>query len=163
MLSDVSDLFEDITPAPSQDRRLTRRLVDIWASASRGQFPSWAAIQQMDLGEDLDWIFVVDCERSNGFPFFVFLGERLAKLSDVFLSGADDFSLSVLDKATTDIYAAMAGEAPHFRENTLILCDGRRINLRSVTIPLADDGENVSHVIGAVSGRLAASRSLNAV
>ena len=114
------------------------------------------------LGDDLDWMFVVDCEKSDGFPFFVFIGERIRKLADVFLSGADDFGASLLDKATADIFAARASEAPHFREETLVLCDGRRVLFRAVTAPLADDGKTISHVVGAVNGRLAKARSPDA-
>lgn len=154
MLSDVAALFE-ATPAPAADRRITRRLVDAWARAARGQFPSWAALREMDLGEDWGWMFAVDLEKSVGFPYFIYLGENLARLSDVYLSGATDWTLSLLDKATGDIYAAVAGETPHFREDTLMLCDGRRILMRSVTAPLADDGRTISHVAGVVSGRIA--------
>lgn len=157
MLSDVAGLFGDATVAPAADRRLTRRLVDVWARAARGQFPSWAAMQELDLGEDWDWIFVIDVEQSIGFPFFVYLGEQLAKLSDVHLSGEEDWTMTVLDKATADMFAAVASEAPHFREDELVLCDGRRLLFRVVTAPLADDGAGVTHVIGAVNGRIAAS------
>jgi hypothetical protein len=109
----------------------------------------------MDLGEDWDWIFVVDLERSVGFPYFIFLGDSLSKLSDVYLTGATDWTLSLLDKAVADIQAAVADEAPHFREDTIVLCDGRTVLMRSATAPLADDGRTVSHVVGVVSGRIA--------
>lgn len=155
MLSDVAELFGDSAVAPAADRRLTRRLVDVWARAARGQFPSWQAMQDADLGEDWNWAFVVDLEKSVGFPYFVYIGDRLARLSDVYLSGEDNWTLTVLDKATADIYAAVAGEAPYFRDDALALCDGRRLLFRSVTAPLAEDGANISHIIGVASGRLA--------
>lgn len=163
MLSDVADLFEGATPAPKQDRRLTRRVVDAWTRAARGRFPSWTQMQTEDLGEDVDWMFVVDCEKSVGFPYFTFIGERIAKFADVFLSGKDAYSLSLLDKATADIFAAVASEAPHFREETIVLCDGRRVVLRAITAPLADDGETVTHVVGAVNGRIARETALRSV
>lgn len=155
MLSDVAELFGDNAVAPAADRRLTRRLVDHWARAARGQFPSWDAMKEADLGEDWDWAFVIDLEKSVGFPYFVYIGDRLARLSDVYLSGEDDWTLTILDKATADIYAAVAGEAPHFRDDSLVLCDGRRLLFRSVTAPLAEDGTKITHVIGATSGRIA--------
>lgn len=134
---------------------MTRRLVDAWARAARGHFPSWAALREMDLGDDWSWVFAVDLAKSIGFPYFIYLGDNLARLSDVYLSGSSDWTLSLLDKATGDIYAAVAGEAPHFREDALTLCDGRRLLLRSVTAPLADDGRTISHVAGVLSGRIA--------
>lgn len=155
MLSDVADLFGEAAISPSADRRLTRRLVDVWARAARGQFPSWPALQEMDLGEDSDWMFAIDLERSFGFPYFIYIGERLSKLSDIHLSGQDDWTMTVLDKVTADIYAAVAAEAPYYRDDELTLCDGRRLLFRVVTAPLADNGQTISHVVGAVSGRLA--------
>ncbi len=155
MLSDIATLF-DVTAAPAADRRITRRLIDAWARAARGQFPSWAALQEMDLGADWDWIFVVDLKKSVGFPYFIYLGDNLGRLSDVYLSGATEWTLSLLEKATGGIGAAVAEEAPNFSEDMLTLCDGRRVLMRAVTAPLADDGKTVSHVVGAVSGRFAA-------
>ncbi len=163
MLRDISTLFDETALAPSADRRITNRLIDAWARAARGQFPSWEALQEMDLGEDWDWIFAVDLEKSIGFPYFVFLGENLAKLSDVHLSGAADWTMSLLDKATADIFAAAAAEGPHFRDDTLTLCDGRRIMMRSVTAPLADNGRTITHVVGVANGRFAADVPLKAV
>ena len=153
MLSEVSNLFDQAATAPAADRRLTQRLVNAWARAARGYFPSWTAMQEMDLGEDWDWVFVVDLEQSVGFPYFIFLGDHLAKLSNVHLSGADDWTMSMLDKVLSDIYASVASEAPHYRDDILTLCDGRRVLLRGVTAPLADDGKTVTHVIGAASGK----------
>jgi len=163
MLHDVSELFEGAVLKPALDRRLGRRLVDAWARAARGRFPTWTAFQAMDLGEDWDWIFAVDLEKSVGFPFFIYLGDKLAKLSDVYLSGETDWTMTLLDKASSGIYAAVATEGPHCAEDTLTLCDGRRVVFRAVTVPLADDGENITHVIGAASGRFAARRQLAAV
>ncbi len=163
MLSDVTSLFEGAAAAPALDRRLTRRLVDAWARASRGHFPSWTALREMDLGEDWDWIFAVDLEKSVGFPYFIYLGDNLARLSDVYLSGATDWTMSLLDKTTEDVFAAVAAEAPHYREEAVTLCDGRTILMRGVTAPLADDGRAITHIVGAANGRMAPRTPLAAV
>jgi len=155
MLSDVADLFGAAAPAPAADRRLTKRLVDNWARAARGHYPSWASMQEMDLGEDWDWVFVIDIDRSIGFPYFIYIGDSLARLSDVHLSGETDWTMTVLDKATSDMMSAVAGQGPHYRDDELVLCDGRRIYFRVVTAPLADDGAKITHVIGAANGRIA--------
>ena len=154
MLSDVPSLFDDLATAPAQDRRLTGRVVDVWARAARGHFPSWAAMQAVGLGEDVHWMFVVDCNKSNGFPYFIFIGDRIRKFADVFLRSDHELGASLLDKATADIYAARASKAPHFRAEKLVLCDGRHVHFRTVTAPLAEDGQTVSHMVGAVNGRL---------
>jgi hypothetical protein len=153
MLSEVADLFgPSIGAQPAADRRATRRFVDAWTRASRGRFPSWRAIRTMDLGDDWNWIFCVDLEKSSGFPYFIYLGAHLAKLSDVYLTGDTDWTMSLLDKSTADIEACVALEGPHHRDDELVLCNGRRIMFRSVTAPLADNGHSITHVAGVVSG-----------
>ncbi len=163
MLSDISELFDCAARDPALDRRLARRLVDIWARTARGRFPSWAAFQENDLGSDWNWIFVVDLERSLGFPYFIYLGEQLAKMSDIHLSGETDWTMTVLEKAASDIYGAVIEEGPHHREDILTLCDGRKVQFRAVTAPLADDGETISHIIGAATGRFVQKPPLSVV
>lgn len=164
MLSDVSALFDGATvTAPPADRRIGRRLVDVWARAARGRFPTWPALQEVDLGEDWDWVFAVDLEKSVGFPYFIYLGRKLAKLSDVYLTGDSDWTMTLLEKAASEVYAAVAAEGPHFSEDSVTLCDGRRLLFRAVTVPLANDGENISHVLGAANGRFAPQVELRAV
>jgi len=155
MLNEVSELFDNLVVSPPADRRLTQRLLNTWARTSRGRFPSWEDMRSTDLGEDWNWTFVVDLERSVGFPYFIYLGQNLAKLSDVYLTGSSDWTMSLLDIASVDIDAAVAAEAPHFRDDDLTLCDGRRVLFRSVTAPLADNGDAITHIFGAACGRFA--------
>jgi len=153
MLNEITALFgETVAAAPPTDRRATRRFVDLWTKAARGRFPSWRAVRDLDLGPDWDWAFCIDLEKSSGFPYFIYLGSSLAKLSDVYLSGDADWTLSLLDKATGEINACVSIAGPHFREDELRLCNGRRILFRCVTAPLADNGEKVTHVAGVANG-----------
>lgn len=156
MLSDISTLFaEPMAVPPPADRRATRRFAEIWTRACRGRFPDWATIRASDLGEDWNWAFAVDLSKSAGLPYFIYLGANLAKLTDVYLSGDTDWTLSLLDKATSEIEASIAAEAPHLREDELVLCNGRRVLFRSVTAPLSEDGERITHVAGLVNGTFA--------
>lgn len=163
MLSDVSTLFDGEATQPATDRRMTRRIVDLWARQARGRFPSWAAMQDVPFGEDWDWMFAVDVEKSVGFPYFVYLGDCLAKLSDVYLCGSEDWATTLLEKASGDVFSAVAQEAPFFRDDLLTLCDGRRIQFRAVTVPLSDDGEHITHVLGCANGRIALNGDLHLV
>lgn len=156
MLSEVSSLFgEPIAAHPANDRRITRRFIDAWARASRGRFPSWRAMREIDIGEDWNWAFAIDLAKSASFPYFIYLGASLAKLSDVYLSGGSDWTMSLLDKATGEIQACVAAEAPQEREDELILCNGQRLLFRCVTAPLADNGRTITHVAGVASGMFA--------
>ncbi|MEM9707015.1 MAG: hypothetical protein AAF850_13170 [Pseudomonadota bacterium] len=154
MLHELDIILSETSVGKYADRRLNRRLLAAWSRAASGRYPSWREIQQEPLGADWDWIFVVDLKRSVGFPYFIFLGERLAKLSDVFLRDGTDWSLTLLDLATREIDAG-AQLGPNMTENEVFLCDGRRVIFRAVTAPLADDGEHVTHVLGAANGRFA--------
>jgi hypothetical protein len=140
--------------APPADRRLTQRLIEAWLRTARGRFPSWTDMRRVDLGEDWNWVFVVDLQKSDGFPHFIYLGSRLAQLSAAYLATATDFSLSLLDEATASIDLAVASGGPRQASNELALADGRTVLFRSMTAPLADDGENVTHVVGCAFGRI---------
>ena len=173
MVADITTLFSDHAlsegdkPAPgaaisalaegphlAKDRRISRRMLDLWARSARGLFPSWCDIKQHDLGSDGNWIFVVDIAESVGFPYYVYLGANLAKLSDVYLSGDTDWTQSVLDKAASCVNDAVEASAPCFYENTLTLWDGRPLFFRCMTAPLSENGTDITHVLGVVSGRL---------
>ena len=140
--------------APPADRRLTQRLIEVWLRTARGQFPSWADMRRVDLGSDWNWVFVVDLAKSTAFPHFSYLGSELARLSSVYLATATDFSLSLLDEATASINLAVASGAPRQAANELALAYGRKILFRSMTAPLAEDGETITHVVGCAYGRV---------
>lgn len=155
MIQETAGLFDQAIIAPPSDRRLAHRLLAVWAQSTRGSFPSWADMRKVDLGPDWNWVFVVDLKQSVGFPYFIYLGSELAKLSAIYLQGATDWTLSMLDMAAASIDAAVAAEGPHNHDSELTLCDGRRVLFRCMTAPLAEDGETISHVVGCASGRLA--------
>lgn len=155
MIQETAGLFDQAIIAPPSDRRMAQRLLSVWAQAARGSFPSWAEMRAVDLGNDWNWVFVVDLKQSIGFPYFTYLGSELAKLSAIYLQGETDWTLSLLDMAAANIDAAVAAAGPVHHDNDLTLCDGRQILFRSMTAPLAEDGEYVSHVVGCASGRLA--------
>ncbi|MFN0025248.1 MAG: hypothetical protein ACKVS5_15260 [Parvularculaceae bacterium] len=140
--------------APPADRRLTQRLIEVWLRTARGRFPSWTDMRRVDLGDDWNWVFVVDLKLSLAFPHFIYLGSRLQQLSSVYLATATDFSLSLLDEATATINLAVGSGAPRQSSNELMLADGRKVLFRSMTAPLADDGETISHVVGCAFGRV---------
>lgn len=153
MYADVRAIFADALKEPAHDRRLTHRFTALWSQSARGGYPSWAEFRTADLGADWNWVFAVDVKRSQGFPYFIFLGSRLARLSDVYLSGDEDWTMSLLDRAAAEVDACIAARAPIQRDARLILYSGERILFRSVTAPLSENGADISHVCGVASGR----------
>lgn len=153
MLADVATIFPEAGSEPAHDRRLTQRFVSLWTQAGRGAYPSWEAFRAVDLGADWNWLFVVDLKRSQGFPHFIFLGSRLSRLSDVYLCGDENWTMSLLDRATSEVEATVAAGSPVVREAPLTLSNGQQVLFRSVTAPLSDDGTTITHVCGVASGR----------
>jgi hypothetical protein len=154
-MKEIAQLLGDGAPSPVADRRITRRFLDAWAQSARGEYPSWRAMREADLGDDWEWVFAVDLKFSVEIPYFVYLGARLARLADVYLPGDDRWRLSLLGKAALEIHAAVAAEGPHLREDEITLLNGKRILFRCLTAPFADNGRTITHVAGVVSGRLA--------
>ncbi|MBI1392004.1 MAG: hypothetical protein GC152_04605 [Alphaproteobacteria bacterium] len=158
-MPDVSRLFPSINAQPMSDRRIIQRFVNAWAASSRGSFPTWRQLRSIDLGSDWNWVYMVDLERSVGYPHFEFLGARLSELAEVYLAGGGEWAVSVLDKVADDINAAVREQGPNLREDSLVLEDGRALLVRCMTAPLSSEGEGmgakITKVAGVVSGRLA--------
>lgn len=154
MLTETEAMIAGRQAVVMADRRRSQRIISAWARAARRQYPSWAQMQEAELGDDWGWSFVVDLKRSVGFPYFIFLGPQLAKLSDLHLAGCVDWTMSVLDKAASVINDPSTREESTLLEDDITLLDNRTFILRCVTVPLADDGTSVTHILGAVSGGL---------
>jgi len=136
-----------------KDRRLTQRIQKTWKKTASGFLPSWCDIQSLDLGEDWENCFAVDLRLSDGFPYFIFLGDALCHLSNLYLSGESRWEMSLLDIATGKMDESALNRAPISYGDALRLQDGRRVLFRSVLLPLADNGVDVTHVFGAINGK----------
>lgn len=153
MQPDLAHLFCAPSADPAEDRRATQRFLRTWQDAARGSWPSWGEFRAVDFGSDWNRMFVVDVKRSNSFPYFIYLGAMLAALSDIYLRGDDQWTISLLDRATSEIDAVVASGAPHMRESVLTLYTGRKIMFRALLAPLSSDGVRISEIVGVVSGR----------
>ena len=140
-------------PVRFKDRRLTKRIQKTWKKTASGFLPSWRDIRSLDLGEDWENCFGVDLRLSDGFPYFIYLGDALCHYSNLYLSGESYWEKSLLDIATGKMDEAALNRAPLSYGDVLRLEDGRRVLFRSVLLPLADNGVDVTHVFGAVNGR----------
>jgi len=135
------------------ERRLTRRIEKSWRSCAQECLPSWGDIQQLDLGEDWDLCFAIDLRLSNGFPYFVYLGDGLCRFSSIYLTGRARCEETLLDIATSKMDEAALSRGPVFYDNVLRLFNRRRIVFRSVLLPLSANGVDVTHVFGAANGK----------
>ena len=135
-----------------RERRLTQRVEKSWRSSVDGKLPAWSDIQLLELGDDWDLCFAVDLRLSNGFPYFIFLGDKLCRFSNIYLSGHKLCEETLLDMVTSKMDEAALSREPVFYESALRLYDRRRIIFRSVLLPLSTNGSDVTHVFGAANG-----------
>ncbi|MFQ5563087.1 MAG: hypothetical protein ACE5FO_05915 [Parvularculaceae bacterium] len=140
-------------PVGVTERRLTRRVHAVWEQLKGEKLPDWRTIRRADMNDDWAWCFAVDWRLSQRYPYFIYLGDQLSSFSNVFLSGARECETTLLEKATQWMSEAARDCAPSFHDDDVTLYDGRRALLRSVILPLADDGETVTHILGAANGR----------
>ncbi len=136
-----------------KERRLTRRIQRTWKAGPNGRLPSWRDIQGLDLGTDWDNCFTVDLRLSGGVPYFIYLGDALCQFSNHYLSGGSDWEESLLVSATKKMDEAALNRVPVSYSDVLRLPDRKNVVYRSVLLPLADNGVDVTHIFGAVNGR----------
>lgn len=139
-------------PVRLKERRLTRRVEKAWRAIAQDRLPSWADVQNLDLGPDWNFCFAVDMRLSDGFPYFIFMGDDLCRFSNIYLSGRR-WEQTLLDLATTKMDEAALSRAPVFYDDAMRLFNRQRIVFRSVLLPLSDNGADVTHVFGAANGK----------
>lgn len=145
-------------PQDLAERRLNRRVYSYWeAKRTAARFPAPTDIKAAELAEDWPFCFVLDI--GAGFPKFDFLGAELAKFSGVFLSGRNEWTSTVLDKATGQVGKVIESGGPVFCDDELTLFDGKRLLFRSVLLPLSADGTRITHLLGAANGKFASAQN----
>ncbi|MBL4618925.1 MAG: hypothetical protein JKX88_02350 [Marinicaulis sp.] len=140
-------------PVRLKERRLARRVEKVWLNCAQDHLPTWADIQKTDLGDDWNFCFAVDMRLSDGFPYFIYLGDDLCRFSNIYLSGRHHCEMTLLDLATSKMDEAALSRAPVFFNDALRIYNRRRIVFRSVLLPLSENGTDVTHVFGAANGK----------
>ena len=140
-------------PVRLKERRLARRVEKFWRNCAKDRLPAWADIQKHDLGDDWNFCFAVDMRLSDGFPYFIYLGDDLCRFSNIYLSGRRHCEMTLLDLATSKMDEAALSRSPVFFNDVLRIYNRRRITFRSVLLPLSENGTDVTHVFGAATGK----------
>ena len=146
----------DELPGDFTERRLNRRVFDYWRKKCDGEaLPCLSKIEGSELGADWDNCFVIDAREQLDYANYVYLGANLAPFSNVYLSGKTEWMRTVLDKATDQVPLALESGQPVLCDDELKLFDGRRLLFRTVVLPLSEDGQAITHMLGAANGRVA--------
>lgn len=138
-----------------KERRLTRRIEDVWRAQACAGLPSWSDLQEADLGDDLAFCFAVDMRISDTRPYFIFVGDALWRFSSLYLAEKAHWETALIDVAAAKMNEAALNKSPAPYVGHLRLDDGKRMVFRSVILPLAENGVDVTHVFGAAGGRSA--------
>ena len=140
-----------------KERRLTRRIETLWREKARenaaGGLPSWREFEACVANEDLSFCFAVDMRISDSRPYFIFIGDALWRFSGVYLAGKTQWETALIDIAAAKMNEAALNKSAVPYLGHLRLDGGGRMTFRSVILPLADNGVDVTHVFGAASGR----------
>lgn len=139
----------------STERRLSRRILQYWLDKCGDRdFPRLSDIDPEDLRGDWHWCFVIDQLTEHPFPIFSYMGAEVGKYSRILLSGHDDWSKSILDKATIHYGQVIEKRDAVLVEETLQRFDGNEIAFRAVLLPLSEDGRTITQILGAANGKL---------
>lgn len=152
-----SDVLE--TPAKAAERRvterrLTERVRNKWARIAREGLPSLREVEELNLGPDRPFCFAIDLRLSDIFPYFIFMGEEVARFSSAYPLGDPRREKTLLDAAMSKMDEAALNRAPVEYSDIKRLDDGRRIAFRSILLPVSENGGDVSHIFGAAKGRM---------
>jgi len=148
MKSSMSD-----TPVKVTERRLTERIRRQWAAVAGSGLPTLEQIENLHLGDDRPFCFVVDLRLSDIFPYFVFMGEELNRYSTFYPMGDPRREKTLLDTAIAKMDEAALARAPVEYSDIIRLDDGRRVAFRTILCPVSENGEDVSHIFGAARGK----------
>jgi hypothetical protein len=140
--------------APRQ-RRLVLELWDHW-EAKRGarRYPSLDDIDPGDIAGIWPHCFILDVTSFQNFPYFHYLGPRVARYSGVFLNGRHDWSRTLLKKMVCHYKEALERREPVLLEDELTQFNSRRLLFRSVLLPLSDDQIAINYLLGAANGTI---------
>ncbi len=136
------------------ERRLTERVKNKWARIARDRLPPLSEVQTINFGPDKPYCFAVDLRLSDVFPYFLFMGEELAKYSTVYPMGDPRREKTLLDAALAKMDEAALSRGPVEFSEIKRLDDGRRVAFRSILLPASENGVDVTHIFGAASGRI---------
>jgi len=111
-------------------------------------------MKSLPLGDDWRSCLAVDLALSDPLPYFVYLGEDLEAFSECYRVSVEGVETSLIDEMAMRIDEAVLNKAPISLAQTSDLIGGGRARIRSVLLPLSDNGRDISHIFGAVNGRI---------
>ena len=146
------------TDAPQgMERRMVLRLLNHWRDWCNGdRFPSFESVDPAELEEMWGYCFVLDFLGFEDDPVIRMVGDELAgyqpaSLVNCPLSEAPPKSL--LEHAAGYYGEVLSREVPISRGGQFRKYDGTKVLFRSIILPMSDDGDTISGLLGAANCR----------
>lgn len=139
------------------ERRLVLRLLHHWRDlCGERRFPSFDDVDPGQIPDMWPSCFVLDASAQRDDPVFRLVGDDIAKqargaLVSLRISTAPKDTL--IDHATSYLDEVMAKAVPISRGGQFVRDDGINILYRSILLPMSDDGEAISGILGAANCR----------
>jgi len=139
------------------ERRLVLRLLSYWRTICHDRnLPSFTNVDLSDLPDIRPHSFAIEMAGDGAAPNFVSVGAQLATYCDKPLIGR--LVSEVPGKTLLGVAVSYIGEmldkcAPVSRGGEIVTTDGTKLLYRSILLPMSDDGETISGILGAANCR----------
>lgn len=149
-------LIGDELPKGSE-RRLVLRLLSYWHELCGDRnFPSLAEIDPTQIPDLWEHCFVLEIGGHAENPVFRSIGAGLAEQAGLNLTDKRVTDLpeqTLVAAAVSYVDEVLRKNVPISRGGEYLAPDGVRVHYRSILLPMSDDGETISGLLGAVSCR----------
>ena len=139
------------------ERRLVLRLLAHWRQlCDDREFPSFADVDPDDMADMWPHCFVIEIFEDDSEPVFRALGDDLAATIDDSLI---DQGITIAEEGTlpsvaiTFLAEVLRKGVPVSRGDEFFKPDGTHVLYRSILLPMSDDGDRISGILGAVNCR----------
>lgn len=139
------------------ERRLVLRLLAHWRElCADNDFPSFADVEPSNIPDMWSHCFVIEIFEDDSEPVFRAMGDDLAatidySLIDQGITAAQERTLPAV--AITFLPEALRKGVPVSRGDEYFKPDGTQVLYRSILLPMSDDGDSISGILGAVNCR----------
>jgi hypothetical protein len=152
---DVLDLQGSVDVETADERRLSVRAYNYWASLLAGRaYPSVADLEASEIEAFRDTSILLDFSRDPQAPMLRYIGPMLrqeAGLSGMEASTADIPGRTLISRLTDHYLEIIANRAPVGFEAEFENAKGRNLLYRGILMPLSDDGATINFIFGVIS------------
>lgn len=142
---------------PGMERRMVLRVLHRWRElAGDRDFPAPKVVTGTSFREFWPYCFVLDCAGVAGDPIFIEFGEELEVLCGRNMArrpARETPAPTIISETLKFANEVLRRKVPVTRGGEFALSGGATVLYRSILLPLGDDDDNVTHIVGAANCR----------